>query len=614
MEVFQLNSIHIPHPSRSQLLHSTKIFLKIALVFLFLFAAAFQSPLHSLHHITWLRLIRSFLFLFGSILLMQSSELFSSQESGFQKSRHFALGCTLLWLFPYLFVFSHIPDYFQKDIGNYYIFPSVFYLTTCLFQRLIPLTGRTAVLLRFLYTALIFFLMLSACGFLFYFLHYGNLLDEIVLLSILATTPQETYNYLTSIFSFPFLLGLLTALILFFIFLFHTFRNTCFPLAVSFRHKKSWWLLTLAILFFFINYMMSVFPMDRVAHLYAKGGPLRAFTELHRNLPRSTQTLKLESIENLTSQKVPGTIILVLGESANRDKMSAFAATSMDTTPWEASRKQDPNFYFYPHAYSNFPNTVMAVTQALTSANQYNRKPLKYAVDLLTLAKRAGYETYWISTQGKSSVSDAGITVIAQQADHLQWLNGDDDVLFPALAQVPAGQNNFVVLHITGSHFRCDQRIPEAYVQKQHWSSLSKNEKAIWYDRSLRFTDDILQKIFETGLKQLDLQVMVYVSDHGEDLELTHTASPFKFNMVRIPLWIYLSPAYQQAYPQTASVLRQHQQAIFTNDLLFDTMSGLLQAPSNYYDVRYDLTREEYAITRENALTLHGKKHIAEDK
>ena len=84
--------------------------------------------------------------------------------------------------------------------------------------------------------------------------------------------------------------------------------------------------------------------------------------------------------------------------------------------------------------------------------------------------------------------------------------------------------------------------------------------------------------------------------------------------MVRIPLWIYLSPAYQQAYPQTAFVLRQHQQAIFTNDLLFDTMSGLLQAPSNYYDVRYDLTREEYAITRENALTLHGKKHIAEDE
>lgn len=46
---------------------------------------------------------------------------------------------------------------------------------------------------------------------------------------------------------------------------------------------------------------------------------------------------------------------------------------------------------------------------------------------------------------------------------------------------------------------------------------------------------------------------MIYVSDHGEDMELTHTASPFQYNMVRIPLWIYLSPAYQHAIPRPSS-------------------------------------------------------------
>lgn len=609
-----MHSIHIPHPTRSQLLHSAKISLLITLLFLLLFATVFQSPLLPLHHITRLRLIRSFVFLFGSTLLMESSELFSSQGTAVRKCRHFSLACTLLWLFPYLFVFSHIPDYFQNDVGNYYIFPSVFCLTTCLFQRLIPLTGKAASPLRFLYTLLIYLLLVSAYGFLFYFIHYGKPLDEIILLSILATTPQEAYNYLTSVFSQAGLLVLSMILLLSFIFLFRSFRSTCCPPAESFCQNRSWWLLTLAILFFFINYVVSVFPLDRVSHLYAKGGPLRAFTELRRNLPRNARTLKLENVENLASRNVPGTIILVLGESADRDRMSAFASTPIDTTPWEYRMKQNPDFYFYPNAYSNFPNTVMAVTQALTSANQYNRKPLKYAVDLMTLAKKAGYETYWISTQEKSSVSDAGITVIAQQADHITWLKGDDDVLLPALDQVPAGKNSFVVLHITGSHFRYDQRIPDAYVEKQHWSRLSKDEKAIWYNRSLHFTDAILQQIFETGRKQLHLQAMVYVSDHGEDLELTHTASPFKFDMVRIPLWIYLSPAYQKAYPQTAEMLRQHQGSVFTNDLLFDTLSGLLQAPSNFYDARYDLTRPEYAITRDNALTLHGKKHIAEEK
>ena len=275
--------------------------------------------------------------------------------------------------------------------------------------------------------------------------------------------------------------------------------------------------------------------------------------------------------------------------------------------------KQNPNFFFYPNSYANFPNTVMAVTQALTSANQYNRVPLKKAVDLMTLAKKAGYTTYWLSTQEKSSVSDAGITLIAQQSENIKWIKGNDEAILPALKNIHKGQNNFIVLHLTGSHFRYDQRIPEAYCLAQGWELLDKEEKEIWYQRSLHHTDSILQQIYQQGQDRFQMQALVYFSDHGEDLELTHTASPFKFNMVRIPFWIYLSPSYQATYPGTVKTLRQHESAIFTNDLVFDTLSGLLQAPSNFYDARYDLTQPDYQLTRDNALTLHGKKKISEE-
>ncbi|WP_337937970.1 sulfatase-like hydrolase/transferase [Acidaminococcus timonensis] len=163
---------------------------------------------------------------------------------------------------------------------------------------------------------------------------------------------------------------------------------------------------------------------------------------------------------------LPGSIVLVLGESACRDDMSAFSNIPINTTPWEKSLRQNPNFFFYHQAYSNFPNTVMAVTQALTSTNQYNKKPLKYAVDIMTLAKKAGYETYWISTQEQSSVSDAGITVIARQSDHQLWIKGPDEDILHSLAQIPAGKKNFIVLHLMGSHFRYDHRFPQAYVEK----------------------------------------------------------------------------------------------------------------------------------------------------
>lgn len=577
----------------------------LALSFL-LFFFLFQSPLHPMHRITVLRLIRSSIFLFGSLLLVR---LLLPESSEWKTKEKTAGMLALLWLLPYGSVFSRLPGFFQGDMGNYFIFPSVLFASTVIFLELASHSRKAQPLLCFLCTLVLFLLELSGLAYCFYFFHYGTPLDEIALLSILATTPREAYNYLSSLFSLPLLAGLFLALTAGFRLLFHGIETGCRRAACRTLEGKKWIILPLVLLYFFGNYLTSIFPADLFLHLYRKNGPLRAFTELQRNLPRNARTLKLEK----PAPSLSGSIVLVLGESACRDDMSAFADLPVNTTPWEKSLRRNPDFFFYPHSYSNFPNTVMAVTQALTSANQYNKKPLKYAVDIMTLAKTAGYETYWISTQEQSSVSDAGITVIARQSDHQIWIKGPDEDILQSLAQIPAEKKNFIVLHLMGSHFRYDHRIPQAYVEKQHWTGADKTEKTLWYHRSLHYTDSVLKAVFEESGK-LPLQAMIYVSDHGEDMELTHTASPFQYNMVRIPLWIYLSPAYQHAHPQTVQQLRAHENAVFTNDLLFDTLSGILQAPSNFYNSQYDLTSPDYSITRDNALTLHGKKRIAEDR
>lgn len=567
--------------------------------------SCFQSPLYPMHRITLLRLIRSGVFLYGSLILVH----FLFPESREQQRRERIAGfIALLWLLPYGLVFSRLPAFFQNDIGNYFIFPSVLFASTVVFLELTSHNKRALKPLCFLYTFPLFLLELSGLAYCFYFFHYGKPLDEIALLSILATTLREAYNYLSSIFSLSLLAGVLLGLTAEFLLLYRWIEASCHRSACPELKGKKWAILPLVLLYFFGNYLTSIFPSDRVFHLYRENGPLQAFKELRQNLPQNARTLKLET----PASQLSGSIVLVLGESACRDDMSAFADTPENTTPWEKSHRQDRCFFFYPHAYSNFPNTVMAITQALTIANQYNRKPLKYSVDIMTLAKKAGYETYWISTQEQSSVSDAGITVIAQQADHQEWLQEPDEDILEPLSRIPAGKKNFIVLHLMGSHFRYDHRVPQAYVEKQHWADVDKREKALWYRRSLHYTDFVLKDIFEEA-KSLPLQAMIYVSDHGEDMELTHTASPFQYDMVRIPLWIYLSPSYQQAYPQVSQQLRAHENAIFTNDLLFDTLSGILHAPSNFYCRQCDLTSPDYNITRDNALTLHGKRRIAND-
>lgn len=163
---------------------------------------------------------------------------------------------------------------------------------------------------------------------------------------------------------------------------------------------------------------------------------------------------------------------------------------------------------------------------------------------------------------------------------------------------------------MNGSHFRYDRRVPQEFIEKNNLPTESKTD---WYNASLQYTDYVLKEIYQYGKENLHMQALVYFSDHGENMEYTHTSSPFYFDMVHIPFWIYLSPEYQAAYPGTYQSSRNNKKEIFTNDLMFESISGILHAESNSYQPEYDITSSRYNLSSDHALTLHGKKYIRDD-
>ena len=106
---------------------------------------------------------------------------------------------------------------------------------------------------------------------------------------------------------------------------------------------------------------------------------------------------------------------------------------------------------------------------------------------------------------------------------------------------------------------------------------------------------------------------MVYFSDHGENLKISHNPDVFSFDMVRIPFFIYLSPEYRAALPQRAATLAANREAYFTNDMMYDTVCGLLGAPSNRYEPRQDFSSPAYGFTRETLTTMFGNHALTED-
>ncbi|MGM9519585.1 MAG: hypothetical protein ACI3WS_02810, partial [Phascolarctobacterium sp.] len=82
---------------------------------------------------------------------------------------------------------------------------------------------------------------------------------------------------------------------------------------------------------------------------------------------------------------------------------------------------------------------------------------------------------------------------------------------------------------------------------------------------------------------------------------------------VRIPLWIYLSPEFQSCCPATLNNLRKNKDMIYTNDLIFELMCGVVGAKTDFHEDKYDLGSSEYSISEDKALTMHGKKRIKDD-
>ena len=587
---------------------TTFLFILLFLVF-FLF---FKDSLLNIGHMTAIRVLRGAVFTWISLVLLQKILDFSFLNQHSQKKKWiFSLILSAAWIALYTFVFSRTDHALSHDIGNYYIIPCLLFAVTlissCLFSRL-PKAFRAVCTI--LFSIILFSIFLCAIFYAIYDCIYGQPFDEYALLSVLATNPDEIVNYVTSTFSLVqasliilFLAGLFICLIR------TIWKITSIPYTPVI-HKKSFAVVSLLILYFFMNYMATVFPVDQILHLQRKDGPMNVFIQLENNIAGNERHLVLDDENKTLARNLPGTVIMVIGESANRDRMSAFSETSRNTTPWEKEKSQDNNFVFFDKAYSNFPNTVMAVTEALTNSNQYNAVPLSNSIDILTVAKKAGYHTYWFSLQNKSTVSDAGITVLAKQADTLKWLKGYDENVLKELKTVPQGQNNFIIIHLSGSHFNYDRRVPDWFLEQYN---LTKGSKETNYDNSLQYTDYVLQQIFAYSMQHLNLQAMIYFSDHSENMQYTHTTSPFTFDMVHIPFWVYLSPDYIHQYPSTAQTLRNNRQNIFTNDTIFETVSGIIQAPSNVYDARYDISSPSYSLTPDQALTIQGKRHISED-
>ena len=447
-----------------------------------------------------------------------------------------------------------------------------------------------------------------------YFCSYGTPVSPAACLAMLQTNPSEAQEYVMQNIGVAGIAGILIL-----------FAALCFLLikgngkqAVSVTlSKKAVWAVALLFLAS-ASYSVAKLP---------KTGALEAYFSARDYLHNATlfNELHAKSLADLqvtppaVRPEKPSTVILVIGESASRYFMSAYRETERDNSPWMRTRAGDPDFILYKHAYASWGQTVPSLERALTEKNQYNTREFHDSLTVIDLAKKAGYETWWFSGQGTIDDADTPITLVAKTADHSAWLEDTllgtdkkkyDEDLLPYLKQVDPSKNNFIVLHIMGSHDNFINRYPPEFTR---WKDPNAELRMDEYDNSLAYTDKFLEDLHAYGVEHLNLQAMLYFSDHGLNPIRKRHPELSDFISLRIPMLLYLSPEYRTLYPETAAALRSHADSYFTNDLIYEMVAGILNIRSNHYDETNSLASPAYKYTRETLKTRLGENSLAED-
>ncbi len=313
----------------------------------------------------------------------------------------------------------------------------------------------------------------------------------------------------------------------------------------------------------------------------------------------------------------PHTYIMIIGESASRDYMSAYVDMEHDTTPWLRSSKEDSERnIIFTNAYSCHHQTVPTLERVLTERNQYNTKEFYESTSIIDIARKAGYTTHWYSNQGYLGSHDTSITLVADTCDTAKWTEQSlnkgryDGDLLNFLDEIDPTKNNFVILHFMGSHANYLSRYPASATQ---WGEPGVENLMLNYYNSLHYTDTILKDIYEYACENLNLEAMIYFSDHGCVPNERRKSYFTGFGTVRIPLSVHLTDSYIRHHKERCEAIKANKDKFFTNDLMYEFVCGVMDIESNHFDTENSLAHKEYKYTKDMLLTDTGNIPLSDE-
>jgi lipid A ethanolaminephosphotransferase len=301
--------------------------------------------------------------------------------------------------------------------------------------------------------------------------------------------------------------------------------------------------------------------------------------------------------------------LIVVGETARAANFSLNGYPR----PTNPRLSQVPDLINFPQAYSCGTDTALSLPCMFSNFGRakFDASRAARQENLLDVVQRAGFAVRWHENQsgckGVCLRVPTEVLVEAKPRPFYEIADALDEVLLRDLPdRIRAlDRDGLFVLHMMGSHGPAYYKRYPAHFERfkpackeAQFSRCSLDEIVNAYDNTIVYTDHVLGELI-TLLQEEDRQglptALIYLSDHGESLgenNLYLHGMPYALApevQKHIPMLVWLSPRYQQAFAVDTACLRLKREQRVSQDNLFHSILGLLDIDTEAYDGKLDL-------------------------
>ncbi|MGG7671584.1 phosphoethanolamine transferase CptA [Pseudomonas sp. WC2] len=292
---------------------------------------------------------------------------------------------------------------------------------------------------------------------------------------------------------------------------------------------------------------------------------LDTLAEMQGMLHSANQIPPLHNLKDAGANQ-PSTLVLVIGESTNRQRMSLYGYPRKTTPELDKLKGQ---LSVFDNVITPRPYTIEALQQVLTFADEENPDLYLSTPSLVSMMKQAGYKTFWITNQQTMTKRNTMLTTFSEQADEQVYLNNnrnqnaaqyDGDVIEPFnKALTDPAQRKLIVVHLLGTHMSYQYRYPPSFDKFQDRQGVPAGVRDDQvptynsYDNAVLYNDFVVSSLIKDYAKSDPNGFLLYLSDHGEDVfdSVGHKTLGRNENkptapMYTIPFMAWASPKWKE--------------------------------------------------------------------